>query len=67
MENEYKNNSNKECKINRLKYFPISFLAICLGPIGFTLAWASAEHGVEIENEFEYCSVMLCNPALCKK
>ena len=39
----YKNNSNKERKLNRLKNFPISFLAICLGLIGFTLAWQKAE------------------------
>ncbi|MCD4702974.1 MAG: SLAC1 anion channel family protein [Methanosarcinaceae archaeon] len=47
MESEYKNNS-KECKINRLKNFPISFLAICLGLIGFTLAWARAEHVLKL-------------------
>jgi len=35
---------NKNCNLNRLKNFPISFLAICLGLIGFTLAWQKAEH-----------------------
>ena len=35
---------NKELEFNRLKNFPISFLAICLGLIGFTLAWQKAEH-----------------------
>ena len=34
---------NGEFKFNRLKNFPISFLAICLGLIGFTLAWQKAE------------------------
>lgn len=42
----HQNNTNltKECKINRLRNFPISFLAIGLGLIGFTLAWQKAEH-----------------------
>lgn len=31
------------CEANRLKNFPISFLAICLGLIGFALAWQKAE------------------------
>ena len=41
--------TNTECditetyKIDRLKNFPISFLAIGLGLIGFTLAWQKAE------------------------
>jgi len=35
-------------EISRLKNFPISFLAICLGLIGFTLAWQKAEHILEI-------------------
>lgn len=29
--------------MSRLKNFPVSFLAICLGMIGFTLAWQKAE------------------------
>lgn len=32
-----------EYKFNRLKNFPISSLGICLGLIGFTLAWQKAE------------------------
>ncbi|MEA1984427.1 MAG: SLAC1 anion channel family protein [Euryarchaeota archaeon] len=48
MANESENKSDKECKINRLKNFPISFLAICLGLIGFTLAWERAEHTLEL-------------------
>ena len=43
MAGKYEVVSNKECKISRLKNFPISFLAICLGLIGFTLAWLKAE------------------------
>ncbi len=35
---------NKEIEMSRLQNFPISFLAICLGLIGFTLAWQKAEH-----------------------
>lgn len=35
-------------KITRLKNFPISFLAISLGLIGFTLAWQKAEHILQI-------------------
>lgn len=38
----YKAKSLKE--ISRLKNFPISFLSICLGLIGFTLTWQKAEH-----------------------
>jgi tellurite resistance protein len=34
---------NNPIKLNRLKNFPISFLAVCLGLIGFTLAWQKAE------------------------
>ena len=30
-------------KFDRLKNFPISFLGVCLGLIGFTLAWQKAE------------------------
>lgn len=32
-----------DVEVSRLKNFPISFLAICLGLIGFTLAWQKAE------------------------
>jgi len=35
-------------KTSRLRNFPISFLAICLGLIGFTLAWQKAEQILEI-------------------
>ncbi len=37
---------------NRLKNFPISFLAIGLGLIGFTLAWQKAEHILKIPYSF---------------
>lgn len=33
-----------EYNLSRLKNFPVSFLAIGLGLIGFTLAWQKAEH-----------------------
>lgn len=36
-------NYGKPYKFDRLKNFPISFLAVCLGLIGFTLAWQKAE------------------------
>jgi tellurite resistance protein len=36
-------NSKENCQKNRLKYFSISFLGICLGLVGFTLAWQKAE------------------------
>jgi len=36
----------------RLKNFTISFLAICLGLIGFTLAWQKAEHILHIPIHF---------------
>ena len=38
------NKPNEEYKINKLKYFPVSFLAVCLGLIGFVLTWQKAEH-----------------------
>ena len=41
---EYRNKPNEECDVSRLKNFSVSFLAICLGLIGFTLAWQKAEH-----------------------
>ncbi|MBN2532900.1 MAG: hypothetical protein JXB88_08415 [Spirochaetales bacterium] len=41
MENKEKNNPG--FKFDQIKFFPISFLAICLGLIGFTLAWQKAE------------------------
>jgi len=37
------NNNSVNAKVSRLRNFPISFLAICLGLIGFTLAWQKAE------------------------
>jgi len=42
MTNELKKHDSK-FEFNRLKNFPISFLAICLGLVGFTLAWQKAE------------------------
>lgn len=33
----------KECALSRLKNFPVSFFGLCLGLIGFTLAWQKAE------------------------
>ena len=44
MEKEHIEEMEEKYKINRLKNFPISFLAICLGLIGFVLAWQKAEH-----------------------
>lgn len=38
-------------KSSRLKNFSISFLAICLGFIGFTLAWQKAEHILNLDLE----------------
>jgi len=38
----------REYDLNRLKNFPISFLAIGLGLIGFTLAWQKAEQILKI-------------------
>jgi len=35
---------NGTYEFNRLRNFPISFLAVCLGLIGFTLAYQKAEH-----------------------
>ncbi|RLI98706.1 MAG: C4-dicarboxylate ABC transporter [Candidatus Aenigmatarchaeota archaeon] len=35
---------NGTYRFDRLKNFPVSFLAICLGMVGFTLAWQKAEH-----------------------
>ena len=44
MENNSRDNINKKIYgLDRLKYFSISFLGICLGLIGFTLAWQKAE------------------------
>ena len=38
------NNQNiQKTDLSRLKNFPISFLAICLSLIGFTLTWQKAE------------------------
>jgi len=36
--------TQEEYPLSRLKNFPVSFLAIALGLIGFTLAWQKAEH-----------------------
>lgn len=50
----------KEC---RIKYFPVSFLAICLGLIGFTLAWQKAEQIFKlpftISNYLLYFSILI--------
>jgi len=43
-----KNENTQAIDLSRLKNFPISFLAICLGLIGFTLAWQKAEHILEL-------------------
>jgi len=42
--NTHKINSAEKQKNCRLKYFSVSFLAICLGLVGFTLAWQKAEN-----------------------
>ena len=34
--------------MERIRHFPISFLAVCLGLIGFTLAWQKAEHLLQL-------------------
>ena len=39
---------SENCDFNRLKNFPISFLAICLEMTGFTLTWQKAEHIFEL-------------------
>lgn len=44
----YKMENIKKVDLSRLKNFPISFLAICLGLIGFTLAWQKAEHVLKL-------------------
>ncbi|MCW5698524.1 MAG: SLAC1 anion channel family protein [Rhodospirillales bacterium] len=33
---------------NRLRYFPISFFAMCMGLAGLTLAWEKAHHAVAV-------------------
>ncbi len=43
MENKIKEEFKEIDNFNRLKNFSISFLGICLGLIGFTLAWQKAE------------------------
>lgn len=52
-----------EIEFTRLKNFPISFLAICLGLIGFTLAWQKAEHILKlpftISNYLLFFSVLI--------
>ena len=54
---------NSTYKFNRIKYFPISFLAICLGLIGFTLAWQKAEQILNlpfiISNYLLYFSIIV--------
>lgn len=35
-------------EFSRLKNFPISFLGMCLGLFGFTLAWQKAEHALKL-------------------
>ncbi len=47
-----------EYKFNRLKNFPISSLGICLGLIGFTLAWQKAEHILKLP--FIFSNYLLC-------
>lgn len=52
MENTMGTATTGEYDFNRLKNFPISFLAIGLGLIGFTLAWQKAEHILKIPFAF---------------
>jgi len=56
-------NQNTKFEFNRLKNFPISFLAICLGLIGFTLAWQKAEGILKlpfiISNYLLYFSILI--------
>lgn len=60
MKNNMKNNMKKEY---RIKHFPISFLAVCLGLIGFTLTWQKAEHILylpfTISNYLLYITILL--------
>jgi len=62
MIDESTNHENKY-QFNRLKNFPISFLAICLGLIGFTLAWQKAEGILKlpftISNYLLYFSILI--------
>ena len=60
---ENKENYGKPYEFNRLKNFPISFLAICLGLIGFTLAWQKAEQILKLplilSNYLLYFSIII--------
>ena len=62
MINESINHEGKY-EFNRLKNFPISFLAICLGLIGFTLAWQKAESILKlpflVSNYLLYFSILI--------
>lgn len=61
MENKKKYNSFY--KFDRIKFFPISLVVICLGLIGFTLAWQKAEQILNlpfiISNYFLYFSIIV--------
>jgi len=63
MEENIKNKAFGLKEISRLKNFPISSLAICLGLIGFALAWQKAEYILEltfgISNYFLYLTIVL--------
>ena len=48
MEKNIDNSIEATYPVSRLKNFPVSFLAINLGLIGFTLAWQRAEHILKI-------------------
>jgi tellurite resistance protein len=48
MEDNYLESKTEKYHFNRLKNFPISFLSIALGLIGFTLAWQKAEEILHI-------------------
>ncbi|HAX60956.1 MAG TPA: C4-dicarboxylate ABC transporter [Elusimicrobia bacterium] len=56
-------NQNSNTELNRIKNFSISFLAICLGLIGFTLAWQKAEDTLKIpftiSNYLLYFSILV--------
>lgn len=54
---------NRLYEFNRLSNFPVSFLAVCLGLIGFTLAYQKAEHILKlpfvISNYLLYFSIAI--------
>ncbi|MBN2534720.1 MAG: SLAC1 anion channel family protein [Spirochaetales bacterium] len=58
-----KENHNSTYRFDRIKYFPVSFLAICLGLIGFTLAWQKTEQILKlpfiISNYLLYFSIIV--------